>query len=55
MEAVNGVKKKVTVEKKGGKFYILGLCSMCQGSKCKPGTAPSKCASCAGKGFMNYK
>ena len=28
---------------------------MCQGNKCKPGTAPSKCASCAGKGFMNYR
>lgn len=32
-----------------------GICNTCQGSKCKPGTAPSKCAACAGKGFMNYR
>lgn len=48
MDAVEGSRKEVSFEKKG-------TCTMCNGNKCKPGTAPSKCTGCAGKGYMNYR
>jgi len=47
-EAVNGCKKTITLEKKG-------VCSTCRGSKCKPGTAPSKCFTCGGRGIVNMR
>lgn len=48
MDAVHGVKKVISFMKKG-------VCNMCNGNKCKPGTAPTKCGACGGKGFMNYR
>jgi len=48
MESVTGVKREVKLEKKG-------VCKTCNGTKCKPGTAPSKCFSCGGRGFINYR
>lgn len=48
MESVNGSRKEVAFEKRG-------VCTVCNGSKCKPGTAPSKCASCGGKGYVNFR
>lgn len=48
MEAINGVNKKISFDKKG-------VCPTCSGSKCKPGTAPSRCTACSGRGSVNYK
>ena len=48
MESVSGARKEILFEKRG-------ICTTCNGSKCKPGTAPSKCTSCGGKGFVNYR
>jgi len=47
-EAVNGCKKAIPIEKKG-------VCNTCKGSKCKPGTAPSKCFTCGGRGIVNMR
>lgn len=48
MESINGINKKIAFEKKG-------ICPTCQGSKCKPGTAPSRCTACGGRGAINYR
>lgn len=48
MDSVNGARKEVLFEKRG-------ICNVCSGSKCKPGTAPSKCTSCGGKGHVNFR
>jgi len=48
LDAVNGAKKELHYEKKG-------KCLTCNGSRCKPGTAASKCGTCAGKGTINYR
>ena len=48
MESVNGIKKDVVFEKRG-------VCKACSGSKCKSGTAPTKCAGCGGKGTVNFR
>ncbi len=48
MESVSGARKEILFEKRG-------VCTACNGSKCKPGTAPSKCTSCGGKGYVNYR
>ena len=47
-EAVSGCKRQIKLEKKG-------VCQTCKGSKCKPGTAPSKCFTCGGRGMVHYK
>ncbi len=47
-EAITGCKKEIKVEKKG-------VCTTCNGNRCKPGTAPSKCFSCGGRGFVNHR
>lgn len=48
MESVNGARKEILFEKRG-------ICTTCNGSKCKPGTAPSKCTGCGGKGYVNFR
>lgn len=48
MESIQGVKKELQFERKG-------TCSMCNGNRCKPGTAPGKCVACGGKGFSNFR
>lgn len=48
LESVQGVKKEVTFEKRG-------ICKTCNGSKCKPGTAPTKCGGCGGRGTVNFR
>lgn len=48
MDAVTGASKEVA-------YKTVDVCGTCQGSKCKPGTAPAKCASCGGKGSVNFR
>lgn len=48
MDAVNGLQKEVS-------FRVKDNCATCKGNKCKPGTSPTKCNTCAGKGTMNYR
>lgn len=48
MEAINGVEKKVS-------FRVTQTCGTCSGSKCKPGTSPSKCGTCAGRGSISFR
>ena len=48
LEAVKGTQKKVTVERKG-------VCSTCKGTKVKPGTTPSKCTNCGGRGVVFFQ
>lgn len=48
MESVNGARKEILFEKRG-------ICTTCNGNKCKPGTAPSKCTGCGGKGYVNFR
>eukprot|EP00357_Protocruzia_adherens_P006500 CAMPEP_0115015896 /NCGR_PEP_ID=MMETSP0216-20121206/27072_1 /TAXON_ID=223996 /ORGANISM="Protocruzia adherens, Strain Boccale" /LENGTH=488 /DNA_ID=CAMNT_0002386165 /DNA_START=152 /DNA_END=1618 /DNA_ORIENTATION=+ len=48
MEAVSGATKEIRVKKKA-------TCETCNGNKCKPGTAPSKCYTCGGRGTVHYR
>lgn len=48
MESVMGVTKEISFSKKG-------TCGTCQGSRCKPGTAPTKCTTCGGAGHINMR
>lgn len=48
LDAVKGSQKKVTIERKG-------VCSTCKGSKVKPGTSPSKCTNCGGRGVVFFQ
>lgn len=48
MESVMGVTKEISFTKKS-------TCTTCQGSRCKPGTAPTKCTTCGGAGHMNMR
>lgn len=48
MEAINGANKTV-------KLFKKGVCTTCKGSKAKPGTAPSKCFQCGGRGTVSYR
>lgn len=48
MDSVNGVKKEIQFDKRG-------ICKTCNGSKCRPGTAPTKCGGCAGRGTVNFR
>ena len=47
MEAVNGCEKDIDVR-------ALQKCNTCDGSGSKPGTKPSKCTSCGGRGMVIY-
>jgi molecular chaperone DnaJ len=48
MDAVNGATKTVS-------FGRTDVCSTCNGSKAKPGTSPSTCGGCGGKGFQTIR
>ena len=48
MEAIEGTVKTVN-------FDRVSVCSTCNGSKCKPGSAPSQCSTCGGSGQIFYK
>lgn len=48
MDAINGATKEVV-------YKVVDTCATCQGAKCKPGTTPTKCASCGGKGSVNFR
>lgn len=48
MDSINGITKEIS-------YRIRDTCSVCNGSKAKPGTSPIKCSSCAGKGTVNYR
>ena len=48
MDAVHGGKRQVSVEKKS-------VCGTCNGSKVKPGTKPSKCLNCGGRGVVFFQ
>lgn len=48
MEAINGISKDIT-------FRVQDVCGTCSGSKCKPGTSPTQCGTCKGKGNVSYR
>lgn len=48
LEAVKGTQKQVELDRKG-------LCTTCKGTKVKPGTSPSKCANCGGRGVVFFQ
>ena len=48
LEAVKGTKKEVS-------YKVTDECDTCKGSKCKPGTSASSCASCKGKGTTTVR
>ena len=47
-DAINGTQKEVN-------YRIKDVCSTCKGNKCKPGTSPTKCQTCNGKGTINMQ
>jgi molecular chaperone DnaJ len=48
MDAVKGLNKEIS-------FKVKDVCGVCKGEKCKPGTKPSKCSTCGGRGTINYQ
>ena len=48
MEAINGAIRTIN-------FKVKDTCNICSGKKCKPGTKPSKCTTCKGSGFVNFR
>ena len=48
IESAMGVTKEISFTKKGA-------CQTCQGSRCKPGTSPVKCATCGGSGHQTMR
>ena len=48
MDAVKGAQKQVSIERKG-------VCGTCKGTKVKPGTSPSKCTNCGGRGVVFFQ
>lgn len=48
LESVEGTQKTLTFER-------TVICSSCNGSKCKPGTSPTKCGACSGSGKIFFK
>lgn len=48
LDAVNGCVREVS-------YKMKDTCKSCAGSGCKPGTSPIKCATCRGKGNINYR
>ena len=48
MEAINGINKDIT-------FRVQDTCGTCSGTKCKPGTSPTQCGTCKGKGNVSYR
>ena len=48
IEAVKGTQKRIAIERKE-------VCSTCKGTKVKPGTSPSKCVQCGGRGVVFFQ
>lgn len=48
LDAINGIKKEIN-------YRVSDVCSSCKGSKCKPGSSPSNCTSCQGKGSTTMR
>lgn len=48
IESINGCKKTI-------KYSRKCQCNICKGTKCRPGTNPTKCYTCGGKGNINYR
>ena len=48
MESVFGCSKPIT-------YLRRGLCSICKGSRCRPGTFPTKCYTCGGRGNVIFR
>ncbi|CAD8134894.1 unnamed protein product [Paramecium octaurelia] len=48
MDSVQGSQQTIQFEK-------VGTCTTCNGTKCKPGTAPGRCTNCGGRGSINYR
>ena len=48
MDSIKGTKRQVSLERKG-------LCVTCKGSKIKPGTSPTKCTNCGGRGVVFFQ
>jgi molecular chaperone DnaJ len=48
LDAVKGAQKQVNLERKG-------ICTTCKGTKVKPGTSPSKCTNCGGRGTIFFQ
>ena len=49
LEAALGCDKKIKVPKR------RGVCSVCNGKRCQPGTTLSRCFKCGGAGFINHQ
>ncbi len=47
MESIQGVQKTLS-------YTRVETCNMCKGSKCAPGSAPTKCQVCDGLGEVLY-
>lgn len=47
-ESIRGIHKTIN-------FKIKDTCETCNGSKCRPGTKPTKCGTCKGKGTVNFR
>lgn len=45
MEAILGAQKYVSIPR-------LDQCGTCKGTRCRPGSAPTTCGACGGKGFQ---
>ncbi|KAM3126784.1 hypothetical protein pb186bvf_021105 [Paramecium bursaria] len=43
-DSVTGTQQTISIDRNG-------VCNTCQGSRCKPGTAPGRCTTCGGKGM----
>lgn len=48
LDAARGTTKEIKVERKA-------TCPTCKGSKCQPGTSPTKCSACGGAGTVYYQ
>ena len=48
LESIEGSQKTLSFER-------TSICGTCSGSKCKPGTSPTKCGACSGSGKIFYK
>ena len=48
LDAAKGSKTKVTVDRKA-------VCATCHGTKVKPGTSPTKCTQCGGRGVVFFQ
>ena len=48
LDSVKGINKEIN-------FKVKDTCGTCKGTKCRPGSKPSKCTTCHGRGNINYQ